>query len=1059
MGKSEPAKGGDEHSIVIRMKEAQDYLSASFRSVWKNRLQSFSPQPTKEIIKQLMMWPLAMMLAVAATACFLVRKSGLALWWDKLLAEPISAFVMLLVLTVLVAVVSAGFLRWWEPENTVVISPFELNATPPKEMPITGKIAADILKDEVKNILDNARLHVVTTVQDEPRSSTQSPKGPQAARSVEIEESPEISAVGIEVEGISLEKVVGLFDSIRQDQRHIEGDVIFNLTSDEDAPRIRLVNNESTTNKCGLTLRARISKIGSWQTVLHHCDEPGLRTAAHELAEEVITDLSPPTIALYLLNQERSKEALTILRRHAAEEPDNVQNVVDLASALERSGDTLMAIVEYREALKLEPQYPAQVHYRLGAALDNDGQWGEAQAEYGKAIQLDDGFAPAHYGLANLLDRDKVSDQALTEYETAVRVRGDDAQAHDFYGQALDRRWKIDESIAQYREAVRLLPSEGQFHLDLGVELEKQGNLDGAITEYRQSAYLSPKNPWAHTDLGYVLANNGEVDEAVQEHLLAIKLSRDGKKELAEAHNNLGVAYDAKGDYDAAISEYGKAIDIKSQAFYAWGNRGLDYLRKGDRAKFDNDLKSSVEKADPADRVLALTRFGDELRNIGDFRKALDLYQSALNQSDNGDPDAYVGLGYSLMETGDWNGALGAFHKAEDLRDDSTAHDGIGAVLESAGRRNAALKEYEVAAKLGPADPYAMRALASQLAEHGDYENAKRYRTNAFAIYDNAERKAPNDIWAAINLANILSDFGRDPEANKYLLGALQLGLEPPELHNTNGVVLDEWYRYDDHVAGWDGQGQAIFQYQIATRSSPPLYREASENLGYSLELEGRHKEALQVYQSIVDAVHDDVSAHLGLGQVYEDVHQFVDAIREYNLAIELNRSVHDGEGNYDDFPAGHSSLCSALDGAGDYDQAIRECTLSLEEEPHDAETELKLANAYRHKSRGCKYYLRYWFSREAGNEYQASLRDALAAQDYKETAELLVIAGRALTGIGNYQSASGYLDAALRWKPAYPLAHYYLGQALSEWGYAEEARQHFAAAARCGPGLNSLDC
>lgn len=94
-----------------------------------------------------MMWPLALILVVASIAQFLARMASGAVvfWWNKLPAEPISALVMLLGIAVLVAATSAGLLRWLKPETHLVPSPFELSSTSPKGLPITGKIAADML--------------------------------------------------------------------------------------------------------------------------------------------------------------------------------------------------------------------------------------------------------------------------------------------------------------------------------------------------------------------------------------------------------------------------------------------------------------------------------------------------------------------------------------------------------------------------------------------------------------------------------------------------------------------------------------------------------------------------------------------------------------------------------------------------------------------------------------------------------------------------------------------------------------------------------------------------
>ena len=67
-------------------------------------------------------------------------------------------------------------------------------------------------------------------------------------------------------------------------------------------------------------------------------------------------------------------------------------------NALDGKGDVDGAIAEYREALRLKPDF-AEAHYNLGIALNHKGDWDGAMAEYREALHLKRDYAEVHNNL------------------------------------------------------------------------------------------------------------------------------------------------------------------------------------------------------------------------------------------------------------------------------------------------------------------------------------------------------------------------------------------------------------------------------------------------------------------------------------------------------------------------------------------------------------------------------------------------------------------------------------------------------------------------------------
>lgn len=65
--------------------------------------------------------------------------------------------------------------------------------------------------------------------------------------------------------------------------------------------------------------------------------------------------------------------------------------------------------------------------------------------------------------------------------------------------------------------------------------------------------------------------------------------------EETDTYNDRGLAYHNKGDYDKAILEYTKAIELDSGAAKAYSNRGVAYCNKEDYGRAITDFTRAIE--------------------------------------------------------------------------------------------------------------------------------------------------------------------------------------------------------------------------------------------------------------------------------------------------------------------------------------------------------------------------------------------------------------------------------------------------------------------------------
>lgn len=171
------------------------------------------------------------------------------------------------------------------------------------------------------------------------------------------------------------------------------------------------------------------------------------------------------------------------------------------------------------------------------------------------------------------------------------------------------------------------------------------------------------KTAIAYTSLGVIYHNQQNYDAAIKDFNRAIEL----KPDYGRAYNGRGSSYAARKQYDQAVSEYTKAIAFNYiQAYY---NRGVIYHLQANDSLATNDSKQFIQLADPNDPLL---------------------------------PDAYLSLGNSYAALKNYNEAIIAYGKAIDIRINFTnAYLNRGLIYELTGDKENAKKDLQKAADLG----------------------------------------------------------------------------------------------------------------------------------------------------------------------------------------------------------------------------------------------------------------------------------------------------------------------------------------------------------------------
>ncbi len=203
-----------------------------------------------------------------------------------------------------------------------------------------------------------------------------------------------------------------------------------------------------------------------------------------------------------------------------------------------------------------------------------------------------------------------------------------------------------------------------QWLFEQALRHHQAGRIADAAELYRRALALNPDLADAHNNLGIALAAQGRADAAVAHYERAIALNPSD----ASAHNNLGVTLADLARNNEAIAHYERAVGLKPDYASAHHNLGM-----------------------------ALAAQGRQEEAVAHYRRAVAIQP--------GHADAHNNLGVALAALGKTGEAVAHYERALALRPDlADIHNNLGVALVEQGRVDEALPHYAAALALNPAN-------------------------------------------------------------------------------------------------------------------------------------------------------------------------------------------------------------------------------------------------------------------------------------------------------------------------------------------------------------------
>ena len=199
------------------------------------------------------------------------------------------------------------------------------------------------------------------------------------------------------------------------------------------------------------------------------------------------------------------------------------------------------------------------IPFMLGESALRRQNWDVAAVQLQRCLTLNPDFDNAMTGLARALAKLGRVDEARSWLQKALHNNPENYRAWYQMG-LLDARSDPAAALSSYQRAIVIQPNFSLGQRELGILYFRQKNYVEAATHLERAAELGIKDAPLYNFLGISFSQTGHLQRAVLSFQRGLQLDPN----LAEAHLNLGLAYQHLHQSKQAAAEYKKACALSA---------------------------------------------------------------------------------------------------------------------------------------------------------------------------------------------------------------------------------------------------------------------------------------------------------------------------------------------------------------------------------------------------------------------------------------------------------------------------------------------------------------
>ena len=344
--------------------------------------------------------------------------------------------------------------------------------------------------------------------------------------------------------------------------------------------------------------------------------------------------------------------------------------------------------------------------------------------------------------------------------------------------------------------------------------------------------FQGSNNFMALNNFGYQRMKIGEFQEAIKNFDRAIEINEF----YPYPYNNRGFAYLNLGELDKAIRDINYSIELDGDNSYAYKNRALYFLEI-------NDKKEALANLKLAWALGFEEKYGEEV-NILIKKIETELPPTPVTENKEKDEIALNNLGHQKMEIGEYKEAITYFNIAIEIdRTFASPYNNRGFAYLELGELEKAIQDINYSIELEEKNSYAYRNKGLYFLKLNNYKKA------------------------LINL-KIAQALGFEEEYEEELDAIIQ---EIEEILSTQNNLLDLPYKFIE-TDPYDVNNEIVIN-----------------NLGYQKMEEGKFKEAIENFNKAIQIKTNFANPYNNRGFAYLKLGELEKAIEDIEYALKLD--------------------------------------------------------------------------------------------------------------------------------------------------------------------------
>lgn len=500
-------------------------------------------------------------------------------------------------------------------------------------------------------------------------------------------------------------------------------------------------------------------------------------------------------------------------------------------------------------------------------------------------------------------------EEAINLLSAHLRAHPTDDPAHLLLAAAFVMTRQTDAAEAEYRKVLKQAPNNYIALAGLGELYENSGKLEKAEPMFAQAVKQNSREPRLRIEWARVLTRMHRFPEASKALQRVSPPAADEQRILffrmkAAIAEGLGNPAEAAGNMESALTlhptsdelqlaaavanlhaqKWTRAAGLAQNVFTKTLNPGAGIIllqaQLGDRSNPTQTLQSLRRLAMPPDQELAvrqqsaevLIAHGETTEAIVDLKRAAEL--------DSANPDTLFNLALAEFRAGKAKEALASAENCRKLRDSAELEGLLGDIQEALGDNLAAVRSYQAALAMAPAEENHHLALALEFIRHRNFEPAK-------LVLEQAEKKFPSSWRVQVALGMVEYFVGTKENASKILLRAMDLASDPElALRYLGEVELDETAAPDP---------PAVERICAFAKSHPSSARAQSYcgalmfRNDFASRDNSRADDIVRRLSFAATLLQDDPTPHCELGRVYDWLEKWEPASKEFEACTRLN--------------------------------------------------------------------------------------------------------------------------------------------------------------------------